>query len=283
MVVPFFSTHLDAVLLAEGLGVRDGLRGGILTQVIQQADGVDLRVCGKDQVHDGGGVQGVGGAGHVLTAVKACSSGVGDGGVHHRDLGIFHSGQHGGGGGGGHSHDHVHAIGHQVGTDLVQVALVGLRVGVVISVVKGDALFLAQLVQTALHGCHDLVEGSMIHIVDNAHLEGLTGHGAGSGLGGSGCTGCWLEAEDAAPPQPVSASAETAEAAMAAFRKLRREIMFMFFIVVNSFPGAGGIKKTRSLCGTGLSKIKTTLSLCVIHKDRIGKIRFCGATLLALL
>ena len=89
--------------------------------------------------------------------------------------------------------------------------------------------------------------------------------------------------EDAAPPQPVSASAETAEAAMAAFRKLRREIMFMFFIVVNSFPGAGGIKKTRSLCGTGLSKIKTTLSLCVIHKDRIGKIRFCGATLLALL
>ena len=49
--------------------------------------------------------------------------------------------------------------------------------------------------------------------------------------------------EDAAPPQPVSASAETAEAAMAAFRKLRREIMFMVFIVVNSFPGAGGIKK----------------------------------------
>ena len=57
----------------------------------------------------------------------------------------------------------------------------------------------------------------------------------------------------------------------------------MVFIVVNSFPGTGGIKKTRSLCGTGLSKIKTTLSLCVIHKDRIGKIRFCGATLLALL
>ena len=181
---------LDALFVAESLGIGDGLRRGILAQVIQQADGVDLRVCGKDQVHDGGGVQGVGGAGHVLTAVKACSSGVGDGGVHHRDLGIFHSGQHGGGGGGGHSHDHVHAIGHQVGADLVQVALVGLRVGVVISVVKGDALFLAQLVQTALHGCHDLVEGSMIHIVDDAHLEGLTGHGAGSGLGGSGCTGC---------------------------------------------------------------------------------------------
>ena len=181
---------LDALFVAESLGIGNGLRGGILAQVIQQADGVDLWVCGKDQIHDGGGVQGVGGAGHVLTAVKACSSGVGDGGVHHRDLSIFHSGQHGGGGGGGHSHDYVHAIGHQIGADLVQVALVGLRVGVVISVVKGDALFLAQLVQTALHGCHDLVEGSMIHIVDDAHLEGLTGHGAGSGLGGSGCTGC---------------------------------------------------------------------------------------------
>ena len=181
---------LDALFVAESLGIGDGLGGGILAQVVQQADGVDLRVCGKDQVHDGGGVQGVGGTGHVLPAVKACSSGVGDGGVHHRDLGIFHSGQHGGGGGGGHSHDHVHAIGHQVGTDLVQVALVGLCVGVVISVVKGDALFLAQLVQTALHRGHDLVEGSMIHIVDDAHLEGLTGHGAGSGLGGSGCTGC---------------------------------------------------------------------------------------------
>ena len=46
-----------------------------------------------------------------------------------------------------------------------------------------------------------------------------------------------LEAE---PPQPVNASAETAEAAIAALRKLRREIMVTFFIIVSSFPGAGG-------------------------------------------
>jgi len=45
---------------------------------------------------------------------------------------------------------------------------------------------------------------------------------------------------EAAPPQPVSASAETAEAAIAALRKLRREIMVTFFIIVSSFPGAGG-------------------------------------------
>ena len=41
---------------------------------------------------------------------------------------------------------------------------------------------------------------------------------------------------EAALPQPVSAMAETAEAARAAFRKLRREIMFRFFIVVTPFP-----------------------------------------------
>ena len=42
-----------------------------------------------------------------------------------------------------------------------------------------------------------------------------------------------LEAE---PPQLVNASAETAEAAIAALRKLRREIMFMVFIAVAPFP-----------------------------------------------
>ena len=40
-------------------------------------------------------------------------------------------------------------------------------------------------------------------------------------------------------------------------------------------------KKPAPLAERG--KKKTTPSLCVIHKDRIGKIRFCGATLLALL
>ena len=57
---------------------------------------------------------------------------------------------------------------------------------------------------------------------------------------------------EAALPQPVSAMAETAEAARAAFRKLRREIMFRFFIVVTPFPERAANQKTRSLCGTGL-------------------------------
>ena len=182
--------HLDAVLLAEGLGVCNGLGGGILTQVIQQTDGIDAGVCRHDQVHDGVGVQGIGGAGDVLLAVKACGGGVGHGRVDHRDVSILHSGQHGSGGGGGHSHDHVHAVGHKVCADLVQVGLVGLCVGVVIGVIKGDALLLADGIQTALHRFYDLVEGGVVHIVDDAHLEGLASGAAGSSCGGGDrCTG----------------------------------------------------------------------------------------------
>ena len=81
----------------------------------------------------------------------------------------------------------------------------------------------------------------------------------------------------------MNASAETAEAAIAALRKLRREILVTFFIIANSFPGAGGKSKRPAPFAGRVLQIKTTLSLCVIHKDRIGKVRFCGATLLALL
>ena len=77
-------------------------------------------------------------------------------------------------------------VSHKVCADLVQVGLVGLCVGVVIGVVKGNALLLADGVQTALHRFYDLVEGSVVHIVDDAHLEGLA---SGSGAAGSRCGG----------------------------------------------------------------------------------------------
>ena len=37
--------------------------------------------------------------------------------------------------------------------------------------VEGHALLRAHLIQTALNRGHDLVQGSMIHIVDDAHLS----------------------------------------------------------------------------------------------------------------
>ena len=79
---------------------------------------------------------------------------------------------------------------------------------------------------------------------------------------------------EAAPPQPVSAIAETAEAARAAFRKLRREIMFRFFIVVTPFPERAANQKTRSLCGTGL---KTKRPCPCVLSTRTGSVNYDSA------
>ena len=84
---------LDALAVAERLGIRDGLGGSILTEVVQQTDGVDVRVDREDQVHNGIGVQRIGGAGDVLPAVKTGGRGVGDSGVDHGDIGVLDSSQ----------------------------------------------------------------------------------------------------------------------------------------------------------------------------------------------
>ena len=80
----------------------------------------------------------------------------------------------------------------------------------------------------------------------------------------------------------VRPRAETAAAAIAAFRKLRREIMFMVFIAVAPSLERAAVKKTRSTCGTGLFMVtKDPVPVC--SSTRTGsKIRFCGATLFAL-
>ena len=80
-----------------------------------------------------------------------------------------------------------------------------------------------------------------------------------------------LEADE---PQPVRPRAETVAAAIAAFRKLRREILFMVFIAVApSLERAACKIKTRSTCGTGFcSHITKRPCPCVfIHKDRVEK------------
>ena len=67
---------------------------------------------------------------------------------------------------------------------------------------------------------------------------------------------------------------EEAAAAIAAFRKLRREIIFMVFIAVApSLERAACKIKTRSTCGTGFcSHITKRPCPCVfIHKDRVEK------------
>ena len=243
---------LDALAVAERLGIRDGLGGSILTEIVQQTDGVDVRVDREDQVHDGIGVQRIGGAGNVLLAVKTGGRGVGNSRIDHGDIGVLDSGQHGGGGGGGNGHDDVHIVGHEVGTDLVQVGLVGLCVGVVVGVIEGDALLLAHLIQTALDGSDDLVQGSMIHVVDDANFEGLARLGrsggrrsssAGSGAGGSGrCAAAAGQAE-----------CGNSGGAKSGLQEVAAGDLVHGFHSGCSFLGAGGSNnKTRSTCGTGL-------------------------------
>ena len=65
-----------------------------------------------------------------------------------------------------------------------------------------------------------------------------------------------------------------AEAARAAFRKLRREIMFRFFIVVTPFPERAANQKTRSLCGTGL---KTKRPCPCVLSTRTGSVNYDSA------
>ena len=262
--------HHDAVLLAEGLGVRNGLGGGILTQVIQQTDGINAGVCRHDQVHDGVGVQGIGSAGDVLLAVKTGRDRVGDRRVDNRDVGILDRSQHGGGGGGSHGHDDVHVIGHKVGTDLVQVGLVGLRVGVVVGIIKGHALFLAHLIQTALNGGDDLVQRGMVHIIDDAHLEGLArfcrsscrrGGGAGGGAGGSG------RGRAAAAGQ---AECRNSGSAQSGLEEIAAGDHVHGFHSGCSFPGAGGSKKDPLHLRNGPFYGNKRSRPCVfIHKDRI--------------
>ena len=231
---------LDALAVAESLGVCNGLCRSILAQIIQQADGVDVGVDGQDEVHDGVGVQGIGSAGDVRLGVKACGGGVGDGGVDDGDVGILHSGQHGSSGGGGHSHDDVHAVGHEVGADLVQVGLVGLRIGVVVGVVEGDALLLAHLVQTLLHRRNDLVQGSVVNIVDNAHLEGLAclaGGGRRCCCTGSGA-GCSARSGRTAAGQTQRGNGSGGHGG---FQKAAAGDPVHGFHSGCSFPGAGGM------------------------------------------
>ena len=140
-------------------------------------------------------------------------------------------------GGGGHGHNDIHLVGHEVCTDLVQVGLVSLGVGVVIGIVEGHALLRAHLIQTALNRGHDLVQGSMIHIVDDAHLKGLEPASEAAAAEPAALEAVLdAAAEEPEEPQPVRPSADTTAAAAAAFRKLRREIMFMVFIAVAPFP-----------------------------------------------
>ena len=55
----------DAAIAQILLGVGNGGGGGVLPDVVEEADFFRLRVLGKNQVHNGGGIEIVGRAGNV--------------------------------------------------------------------------------------------------------------------------------------------------------------------------------------------------------------------------
>ena len=167
------------------LGVLDGGGGGILSLVIQQADGLGVGVGGEDQVQDGVGVQIVGGAGDVgaggVHALhQTCAHGIGHGSEDHGDLVVLGGALHGHGHGGGHADHEVNLVGNEVGDDLVHHG--GVGVAVVIADVEGDALLLADGLQLGADVGHDLVQGRVVHIVADADLVGLAVGLIGVGL-----------------------------------------------------------------------------------------------------
>src|SRR5699024_4029977 len=108
-----------------GLHVLDGGHAVGLAQVINEAQGLEVRVGRQGQVQNFVVVDVVAGAGHVLAgsvhAVRQLSAHrVGHRAVDQGDVGALHRGGRGGGGGGGDGDDEVHALGDEQLADVVQ-------------------------------------------------------------------------------------------------------------------------------------------------------------------
>ncbi len=150
------------------LGMGDGGGRGVLAHIVEEADLLCVWGDGEDQVHDGICVQIVRGtsdvgAGGFQRSYQPGAHRVGDGGEDHRGVVPLHGCLHCHGYGSGNAHHQVYLVGLEVGNDLVHHGSVGI--GIVIGNVKGDALLLADLVQSGLNVFIDLIEGGVVHIV----------------------------------------------------------------------------------------------------------------------
>ena len=180
----------DALAVQVCLCIGNGGHGVGFAVGVQQAHGLNIGLGGEHHVQNEGGVQSIGGAGDVGDTGEAGGLGVGDGSVDHGDTRVFRGGGHGGGGQSGDGKNGVHLIGNHLGGDLVQHG--GIVLPVVILVVDGNAFFGSHLVQFGLHGQPDFIQGSMVQLLDDGHVEDLPGFGFRSGRGrsGGGSGGC---------------------------------------------------------------------------------------------
>ena len=145
----------DALGVQVSLGLGNGGGGVGLGVGVEQADGLGLGLDGEDHVHDGLGVQRVGGAGDIVDVGQVSGGGVRDGGVDDRGLGGLAGSGHALGGQRGDGNDGIVAIGDDLGADLVQRG--GVVLAIEILVLNGDALLGGLGVQLGLDGGADLI------------------------------------------------------------------------------------------------------------------------------
>ena len=178
--------EVDLLFLKVSLGFGDGGCGVGFGVGVQQADGLDVGVGGQHHVQNEGGVQGIGGAGDVTKAGEAGGFGVGNSGVHNGNVGAVGGGDHALGGESCDGDDKVNAVADHLRADLVQHG--GVILAVELLNVDLDALSLGQLLKLGDDGGVDLIQRSMIQLLDDGDVEFL---GCWGGIGGgfSSCRG----------------------------------------------------------------------------------------------
>ena len=198
--------NVDLLFLKVSLGLCDRGGGVGFGVGVQQADGLDVGVGGQHHVQNEGGVQGVGGAGDVIQSGETGGFGVGNSGVHNGDVGAVGGGDHALGGESCDGDDKVNAVADHLRADLVQHG--GVVLAVELLNVDLDALFLGQRLKLGDDGGADLIQRSVIQLLDNGDVEflycgggigrgfgGRRGSGGGSGGGGFGSAGSLASGE----------------------------------------------------------------------------------------
>ena len=186
---------LHALVLQVSLCAFDGARGGVLTEVIQKADLLELGVLDKHEVHDGCGVEVVGGAGKVAArgfegVNQTNGNGVGNGGEDDGGAGLFGGRLHGHGDGRCDRDEKVRIVSLEVRDDLGHE--VRVCVAVVVFDVECHAFFFADGGEAGLDVFNDLVEGRIVHIIADADGVGCSVGRSFRRSGGSGFSGCGI-------------------------------------------------------------------------------------------
>ncbi len=167
----------DSLFVKICLRIGDRLRRGILRGGVQEADVVGIPILREDQIHDRIGVQRIGGtgdvpAGRVIGRNKACAHRIRDSREDDRGIGVLESGLGIESGGSCDADDDIDAVIFQLCHLLLQKGLIALAVEEVVGIIEGHTKGSCLCVQLGLDVLRDLVQGSVVHVLDDTDLIG---------------------------------------------------------------------------------------------------------------